>query len=129
MYIFTLVDDVGKVIETLRKQHGEFMLAMLYNSALEAESGWNLIVSAPWTDAMGAAEATRLIARVLNESLGLENKQAISRITVLRTSDPFVRDMIKLYAVRSGSRVPLSQVTAGEVTEGSGFILYSQKVA
>jgi hypothetical protein len=129
MYIFTLVDDVGRIIERLREQHGEFTLAMLYNNALEAESSWNVIVSAPWTDAMGVAEATRLIARVLNESLGLENQRAISRITVLRTSDPFVRDMTRLYAVRPGARVPLSQVTAGEVTEGSGFILYSQKVA
>src|ERR1700730_389736 len=129
MYIFTLVDDVGRIIERLREQHGEFTLAMLYNNALEAESSWNLIVSAPWTDAMGVAEATRLIARVLNESLGLENQRAISRITVLRTSDPFVRDMTRLYAVRPGAGVPLSQVTAGARTSGSGFILYSQKVA
>jgi hypothetical protein len=129
MVIFTLVDDVEKPIETLRIQHGEFTLAMLYNDTLDAVSGWNLIVSAPWTDAMGSAETIRLIARVLDESLSLENKRAISRITVLKTSDSFVRDMTRLYAVKPGSHIPLSQVTAGEITEGSGFILYSQKVA
>jgi hypothetical protein len=78
------------VIEELRKR-GEFTLAMLYNSALDAQSSWNLIVSAPWADEMGVADATRLIAGALNESLGLENQRAISRITVLKTSDPFVR--------------------------------------
>jgi hypothetical protein len=37
--------------------------------------------------------------------------------------------MTKLYPVTIGSRVPLQQVTAGEVTEGAGFILYSQQAA
>jgi len=128
MYIFTLVGDVRKVIERLRKQRGEFRLAMLFNNALEAESGWNLIVSATWTDETGTATAIHTIARALNEVLGAENRNSISRITVLKTSDPFVKDMTSLYPV-TGEGVPLRQVTAGRVTEGSGFIFYSQKAA
>lgn len=129
MYIFTLVSDVEKVVEGLRARYGEFTLAMLYNNALEANSSWNLIVSAPWTDAMGVGEATRVIAHALSEGLEMQDKPAISRVTVLKTSDPFVRDMTNLYTARSGARIPIAQVTTGEVTEGSGFILYSQKVA
>jgi hypothetical protein len=102
---------------------------MLYNGALDAGSGWNLIVSAPWTDKIGVGEATRLIATALNQRLPVDSQRAISRITVLKTSDPFVRDMTKLYPVTPGAPVPIAQLTAGEVTEGSGFILYSQKVA
>jgi hypothetical protein len=128
MYIFTLVSDVRKVIERLRKERGEFRLAMLFNNALEAESGWNLIVSAPWTDHSGAATAIQTIARALHEHLGAENRNSISRITVLGPSDPFVRDMTSLYTV-AGEGVPLRQVTAGRVTDGSGFIFYSQKAA
>jgi hypothetical protein len=127
VYIFTLVSDVRKVIESLRRQYGDFKLAMLYNSALEAESGWNLIVSAPWSDEMGTAAAIRTIARALNEELGLENRNSISRITVLNTSDPFVRDMTSLYPVAGPDGVPLPHVTAGRVTEGGGFVFYSQK--
>jgi hypothetical protein len=129
MPIFTLVSDVEKIVETLRAQYGEFALAMLYNNELEAESSWNLIVSAPWTDGMGVGEATRTIARALNQGLGLENQRAISRITVLKTSDPFVRDMTRFYPARPGARIPIQQVTAGPISEGSGFILYSQMVA
>ena len=129
MYIFTLVTDVEKVVESLRAQRGDFTLAMLYNNALEAESSWNLIVSALWTDKLGAVEATRVIAQALNQGLGLENQRAISRVTVLKTSDSFVQDMVGLYPVTPGSRVPVAQLTAGQVTEGSGFILYSQKMA
>jgi hypothetical protein len=127
MYIFTLVDDIEKAIEKLKQQQGDFRLAMLYNDVLEASYGWNLIVSAPWADKLGIAESTRLIANTLNATLETENQSAISRITVLKPTDPFVRDMTKLYPVELGSRIPLAHVTAGEVTEGSGFIFYSQK--
>jgi len=127
MYIFTLVGDVYKVVEKLRVQFGDFKLAMLYNSALDVPSNWNLIVSSDWTDRMGIPEATKVIARELHQSLGLANRSAISRVTVLKTVDPFVRDMTRLYPVltREGG-IPLSQVTAGGVTDGAGFVFYSQ---
>jgi hypothetical protein len=128
MVVFTLVTDVERVIERLRAQHGDFTLALLYNSVLQAEWGWNLIVSAPWLDRMGLGEATRLIVNVLYQDASLENKSAISRVTVLKTSDPFVRDITSLYPVTSGARLPVQQLSAGDVT-GSGFILYSQKAA
>ena len=128
MYIFTLVGDVEKVVERLRAEHGEFTLAMLYNSSLEAELGWNLIVSAPWLDQMSVAVGTRLIANALNQNLNLENPGSVSRAEVLKTSEPFVRDMTNLYPVSPGSRVPINQLNAGELS-GSGFILYSQAAA
>ena len=128
MFIFTLVGDVAKVVERLRAEDGEFTLAMLYNSSLEAELGWNLIVSAPWLDQMSVAAGTRLIANALNQNLNLENQGSVSRVAVLKTSEPFVRDMVSLYPVSPGSRVPINQLTAGELS-GSGFILYSQAAA
>ena len=127
MYIFTLVTDVRKVIEKLRASYGDFNLAMLYNSALGMSSNWNLIVSSDWTERLGVAEATKIIARELHQTLGLENKLAISRVTVLKTGDPFVRDITRLYPVASQEGVPLSQVTADGVTDGAGFLFYSQK--
>jgi hypothetical protein len=127
MYIFTLVADVRKVIEGLRAVRGEFKLAMLYNLEFNSNSNWNLIVSADWTDELGTPQATRLVARELHNRLGLENRSAISRITVLPTADPFVRDMIRLYPLSSpGGGVPLKQLTAGGITEGSGFVFYAQ---
>ncbi len=44
MYIPTLVADVQKVLLMLR-EHGEFHLAMLYNTDPGAQTNWNLIVS------------------------------------------------------------------------------------
>jgi hypothetical protein len=130
MYIFTLVDNVRKVIEPLREQRGDFSLVMLYNTAsLQATSNWNLIVSAKWTDALGTAKTTRLIAEALDKNLAFHVKGAISRVTVLKTSDPFVRDMTKLYPVADPDGTPIATVTAGEVSEGSAFVLYSGRAA
>lgn len=124
MYIFTLVTDVRRVIEALRTRYGDYKLAMLYNSGLDIPSNWNLIVASDWADLQGVAEATRVIARELHQTVGLENRSAVSRITVLNTADPFVRDMTRLYPVPPGG-APLNQVTAGGITEGAGFVFYS----
>jgi hypothetical protein len=130
MYILTVVDDVREVADGLRREHGDFSLVMLYNSgSLQAGSNWNLIVSSKWTDEMGIAAATRLIAHALGKGLESQDKGAISRVTVLKTSDPFVRDMTKLYPVDGPGGSPVHTVTAGSVSEGSAFVLNSQRAA
>jgi hypothetical protein len=129
VHIFALVTDVQKVVENLRAKFGDFKLAMLYNSAsaLDVPTNWNLIVSSDWTDRTGLVEATKIIAHELHQSLGLENRPAISRVTVLKTADPFVRDMTHFYPVLSQQdRIPPRQIVAGDVTEGAGFVFCSQ---
>lgn len=128
MYIGTLVDSVHKVVDSLRSHHGEFTLAMLYNSGgLNSTSSWNLIVSSSWTDEIGKFDATHLIAQALHDGLDSDHQVAVSRITVLKTDDPFVRDINFLYPVALGSKgVPVALVTAGDVSEGGGFVLCSR---
>lgn len=127
MYSSTLVGEVRRVVEAVKATYGEFKLAMLYNSHLDARTNWNLIVAADWADERGVAEATRIIAEELHKQVGPENRSAVSRITVLRTSDPFVMDMARLHPyASSGGGVWLTQVAAGDVTEGAGYIYYAQ---
>lgn len=128
MHISTLVDDVEKVVETLRTQYGDYTFAMLYNRVLGSGDGWNFIVSAPWTDKMQVYDAIRLIAEALHDGLDAEAQKAITRITVLKTSDPFVRDMNFLYrAGTPGAGLPVNQIAAGDIEGGGGYIFYSQK--
>jgi hypothetical protein len=125
MYISTLVADVQKVLLMLRVDHGEYRLAMLYNADLGAQTNWNLIVSSEWADKLGIPQATRVIARELHQGLSLENKSALSRVTVLKTDDPFVEEMMNLYPeIGDAAGVPLKQMTAGGVIEGGAFIFY-----
>lgn len=127
MYLDSLAAQVYKVIETLRLQRGPYKLAMLYNSVLNASSNWNLIVSGDWTDALGVADATTAVVHALFEALAPEYRAALARVTILKTTDSFVRDMTRFYPVltkRGG--VPVQQLAAGDVTEGAGFVFYSQ---
>jgi hypothetical protein len=127
MHISTLVTDVLRVVETLRETRGDLVLAMLYSGSEGATSSWNLIISAPWADRLGVVEATRAITHELSLGLGLENRPAISRVTVLKTSDPFVRDMPALFQVSEpGTRMPISNVAPDGIPVGSGYLFYSQ---
>jgi hypothetical protein len=131
MYIFPLVDEVKKVVESLRGEYGKFSLALLYNDSLESESGWNLIVSAKWTDQLGRAVTTRVVAKRLHDFLNSHNRKAISRITVLKTSDIFVRQMVGLYPYPTegpGGGIPITSLTAA-YRDGAGFLFYAQKAA
>lgn len=128
MYISTLVDDVQKVVEELRAEHGEFVLAMLYARNESADSGWNLIVSARWTDQIDTSEATRLVIQALSNGLGFENKRSISRVTVLPTSDSFVREIVSFYQVASpGAGQWIRNISVDGVPIGNGFLFYSRQ--
>jgi hypothetical protein len=127
MYIATLVDDITKVLEHLRSERGDFVLAMLYSRTEDADGNWNLIISAPWVDELGKVRATDVVAKALTDGLGFENKPAISRITALPTTDPFVRQVV-FYAgsVSLPHRMPIRNLTFADVPVGSGVVFYSQ---
>lgn len=75
-------------------------------------------------------DSIHLIAHALHDGMHPANQPAISRVSVLKTIDPFVQEMIFLYPqVSPEGGVPVSRVTAGDVSEGSGFILHSRKPA
>src|SRR5271156_5381578 len=123
---WTTPGEVQKVVEALRVQRGEFSLAMLYNEDGLALTGWNLIVAAPWTDRLGRADATGVVTQALSEGLGLENKRAISRVTVLPTNDRFVREITSIYRVTSpGAGQWIRNTSADGVPIGAGFIFHA----
>jgi hypothetical protein len=125
MHISALVADIQRGLLMLRAEYGEFNLALLYNGDAGAETNWNLIISSEWTDKMGIPQATRMIAGEIHRGLSLENRGALSRVTVLRTNDPFVEDMVNLYPeLGEQMGVPFKQVHAGGVDEGGAFVFY-----
>lgn len=127
-YIQTTEPDVRKVVEALRLQHGEFSLAMLSSEdGLSPTTGWNLIIAAPWADALGRAEATGVVTRALSEGLGLENKHAISRVTILPAKDRFVREITSVYRITSPrDRQWVRNISAAGIPIDTAFIFYSR---
>ncbi len=124
----TLVDQIQRILEQVRTSKGEFTLAMLYSSFEGGEGGWNLILSAVWTDGMDTGEAIQLFADVLRNSLTPESVPSISRITVLPTTDPFVLGITSAFAVAGpGSTIYISNSTFGGVQVQRGILFYSQR--
>lgn len=127
IYIDTLADEVQSAIEALREERGDFSLAMLYNDGL-ATTGWNVIIAAPWAEKLGRAEAIRVVTQALSERLGVENKHAVSRVTVLPTNDPFVEAITSVYNVNSpGARQLIQNAAAAGIPIGVAYILYSRR--
>lgn len=128
-YIETTVSDVHKVLELLQLQHGKFALAMLYSRDEPSETGWNLIIAAPWADHLSRADATGVVVDALSAHLGMENKHAISRVTILPVGDDFVREMTSFFQVASpGAAHPVHNVSAAGVPIGAGYVFYSQRI-
>jgi hypothetical protein len=125
-YIATFKPDVQRVLERLRK-HGPLVLAMLYKRNDSPENAWNFIVSALWADKMSRGKSIGVVTHALSEELGLENKQLISRVTVLPTKDPFVDEITSMYQVASpGAEQFITSTSVAGIPIGIGYIFYSQ---
>jgi len=126
-YVETFRPDIQRVVSRLIKEHGGLSLAMLYKRNDASENAWNLIVAAPWTDRLGRAQAIDIVTRTLSEELSFENKQIISRVTILPTRDQFVREITSYYQVASpGAEQWVTNISAAGIPIGVGYIFYSQ---
>jgi hypothetical protein len=126
-YIATFQPDLRRVLQRLMAERGGLALAMLYKGTDASETAWNLIVAAPWTDKLGRAQATEVVIRALSQELSLENKPIISRVTVLSTTDRFVREITSAYQVASpGAEQWVTNISAAGIPIGVGYIFYSQ---
>lgn len=124
----TLVEDVARIVKELRKQRGEFRLAMLYSNYEGGNGDWNFIVSAPWAEKLGTADSIRLIADALRGGLPEEDSTKISRITVLDPADPFVSEITSLVKVEGiSSPKYISNLVFGGVHVPRGIVFCSQK--
>jgi hypothetical protein len=94
MDIEALVKEIEKYFQESEREKGSYWLVMLVGSSDSVPPPkWNLVLSAPWIDAMGHRPALAEIARGMKAILPVEAQAAIERFSVLRTNDPFVQGM------------------------------------
>ncbi|SRR5712692_10419578 len=123
----TLVEEVRAVLDEIRLQKGDFVIAMLYSSSEEGDN-WNVIVSAPWADEMRWGDAVGFLIGELGKSLSKKNIPFISRVTVLDPQDPFVLGITSEFSTRSpGTTINISNSSFGGVRVPRGVLFYSQK--
>jgi hypothetical protein len=93
-----LVADLKKLVRKLQQKKGPVALAMLLAPDVDTLDSWNLIVSAKGFDTISRAEALRLLTKLVRDTVGRKNWHTITRVTVLKTNDPFVKAMNQAFS-------------------------------
>jgi len=107
-----LVKECRHTIKKLKQEKGPISLFML--KALEYDvTDWNLIVSAPAYDNLRLKTALIDLVTILNKHLSRGIRRKIIRSTVLKTTDPFVKEINQVFKVINTTQYVHSSVISG----------------
>lgn len=107
-----LVKEFEKTAAQMEKWYGPVALMLLVAPDEESSDSWNVIVSARGLDRKAYGEAVRLFTETVRKTLPRSLWPAVTRVTVLRSSDPFVQTFIQRYpALHSGSTLQAVSVS------------------
>ena len=111
-----LVKEFQKMIKSLKQEKGAISLFML--KAFDADmSDWNLIVSAPAYDNLTLKTALMHLITVLNNHLSQALLRQIIQSTILKTTDPFVKEINQVFKVTNTVKYVHSSVISGVYLE------------
>ncbi len=111
-----LVDQVKAAVDAFRQMHGPVALAMLEGTS-ETDKSWNLVFAAPALDGLSAKEGVDEVIKVVRGALPRGSWPAISRVTVLRSTDALVDAMSRIFRVstQGWARIINCQVNSIEI--------------
>lgn len=92
----TFTTRLWDLFQATEKGKGPFSLAMIVPSESGLSEKWNLVVSAPWMDREGVRNSVTYVSSALKQHLAKSMADRIERISVMPSSDPFVREMALL---------------------------------
>jgi len=107
-----LVKELHDMIGYIKQEKGSISLFML--KAFEYDvTDWNLIVSAPAYDNLMLKTALIHLVTVLNKHLSQAIRRKIIRSTILKTTDPFVKEINQVINVTNTVKYIHSTVISG----------------
>jgi hypothetical protein len=80
-------------IRKIGERKGPFTLAMLIPTSAHHPAEWNAVFSAKWLDPLSIGEAVKTAFDELNATLSSAAIANIQRVSVLRTTESFVREI------------------------------------
>jgi hypothetical protein len=92
----SFLEAMNKFVRVLSTQEGNLALAMLVPSESGLPDKWNLVLSGKWIDEKGLQAAIPTISSLLRTHISKNNAAKIGRISVLRTTDTLVTELISL---------------------------------
>ena len=121
-----LVNELKKVVIALRKDKGHVALFMLNGTGTQAEQTWNLIASVIGYDEIPLKKALVHLINLMRENVIEAHLKSLTRATILKTSDPFVKSMNQAFNVKNSTARIQSSNIFGIYIENA-ILLESQK--
>lgn len=119
-----LVATFQKVVETLRQRTGHIALFLL--NALDSENtSWNILMSTKGYDGMTNKTALNDFMTILESTVEKKILKNILRVTILNTSDPFVKAVNQAFDVTETPQY-LHSWTFGDVYIERAILFESQ---
>jgi hypothetical protein len=107
-----LVKEFRQMAKILKQEKGPVSLLML--KAFDAQmNDWNLIVSAPAYDNLMLKAALTDLVTIFNKHLSKTISEQIIRSTILKTTDPFVKEINQAFKVTNAVKYIYSSVISG----------------
>lgn len=98
-----LVKELRSALDSLRKSRGPIALFMLSASEIHASTAQNLIVSARGYDKFHIKKSLVDLINLLKSKLSEVSLRKLSRLTVLKTQDPFVKAINQAFNVKDST--------------------------
>ncbi|MBF0551767.1 MAG: hypothetical protein HQK60_14690 [Deltaproteobacteria bacterium] len=117
----TLVKHLHNIIDRFEKAGQPFNLVMLIPVDPGLNNKFSILWSAAWIDGMTRSEAIHVLVEAIAEEMRSDDSkfEKIARVSPLRSTDPFVTEIIEEYEVKKGSlRMPNSYIN-GLLVEGA----------
>jgi hypothetical protein len=107
-----LVKEFRKVIKIIRQKHEHIALAMIKAFDIDIRL-WNFIISISEYDDLYVGDALRDFITIVDNNIDKKVKKEIMRFTVLKTDDPFVKEINRIFKVKKSVKYIKSLYFAG----------------
>lgn len=123
-----VVEKLRAVIKEFATEKGEFSLVMLIPTEPDViDSKVTLLISAPWLDEKSPKQAIELIVESLRRHLKDTEFQYITRVTIVKSSDGFVKAINVAFNVKE-SLIDIENCNIFGIKIDRAFLLESHQV-
>ena len=123
----SFLEAMNRFVRTLSTEEGPLALAMLVPSESGLSDRWNLVLSAKWIDEQGLKATIPTISSSLLRHVAKTHTSKISRISILRTSDTLVTDLMSL-DITPGAAYQVDSLALTTREINNSIILVAQKI-
>ena len=122
-----MVEKIKNLIRQVEADKGGIVLFMLWKDAPEVDK-WAVVISASWLNAVDQRTSLDYWIKILQRNLDQQELLSISRVSFLRTDDPFVQMMTRSLNV-SGGAVRFTNNQIGNYFVNDAIIFEAKSVA